>query len=112
MRTAALRPCADPTCSVLVTGGRCATHARELDRARWNADVRRWYHTARWQQLRRLVLKEEPLCGDCLVDGRTTASTDVDHEHPHGGDPILFWSRANLRGRCHGCHSRKTKRGL
>jgi 5-methylcytosine-specific restriction protein A len=74
-------------------------------------EVRRWYHTARWRRLRQLVLSEEPLCVDCIKEDRIEASTDVDHEIPHRGDEELFWSRENLHGRCHSCHSRKTQRG-
>jgi 5-methylcytosine-specific restriction enzyme A len=105
-----LRPCAARLCNALTRGGRCAQHARELDQRRPNADVRLWYHTPRWKRLRAQVLAEEPLCGDCLTEGRTTASTDADHQVPHRGDVALFWSRPNLRGRCHACHSRKTRR--
>jgi 5-methylcytosine-specific restriction protein A len=65
----------------------------------------------RWRQLRAVVLHEEPLCFDCLEQNRMTPSTDVDHQVAHRGDLELFWSRANLHGRCHPCHSRKTQRG-
>jgi 5-methylcytosine-specific restriction protein A len=106
-----LRPCAARLCHTLTRGGRCAQHARELDQQRPNADVRLWYHTPRWKQLRAQVLAEEPRCCDCLTEGRTAASTDADHQVPHHGDVVLFWSRANLRGRCHACHARKTRRG-
>jgi 5-methylcytosine-specific restriction protein A len=111
MATAPLRPCATPKCNTLTPNGRCGSCARKRDRQRPNVDVRRLYHTARWRKLRALVLQEEPLCCDCMNENQVIASTDVDHEVPHRGDLELFWSRANLRGRCHECHSRKTQRG-
>lgn len=91
--------------------GRCATHAQQKERARPNADVRRWYHTARWQRLRLLVLREQPLCPLCREQGRYVAATDVDHDVPHRGDHARFWDRANLVALCHAHHSAKTRRG-
>lgn len=112
MANAPRRPCLNfARCHNLAAGSRCATCARGRDQRRPNADVRRWYKTARWLQLRALVIQEEPLCCDCLAADRTTPTTDVDHQIPHRGDERLFWSRENLRGRCHPCHSRKTQRG-
>jgi 5-methylcytosine-specific restriction protein A len=101
-----MQTCAQPRCPVLVEKGYCPTHA-----ARPNADIRRWYHTALWQRLRALVLREEPLCRECLKEGRDTPSTDVDHIIRHQGIWALFFDRANLQGLCHACHSRKTRRG-
>lgn len=102
-----------PRCPALVEKGTtyCPAHARQREQARPNADARRWYHTARWQRLRALVLMEEPLCRDCQAQGQVTASTDVDHITPHRGDAGRFWDSANLQGLCHACHSRKTQRG-
>ena len=105
------RPCPQPGCSVLTDGGRCPAHARAYEDQRPNADVRRWYHTPRWFALRAVVLREEPWCAECLVEGYRVRTTDADHTVPHRGDPELFWSRANLRAMCHAHHSRKTARG-
>jgi 5-methylcytosine-specific restriction protein A len=111
MANAPLRPCSEPRCSQFTTTDRCAQHARIPDQRRANVDLRRLYRTARWRRLRTLVLSEEPLCCDCIANGAIAASTDVDHQVPHRGDLDLFWSRGNLRGRCHSCHSKKTQRG-
>jgi len=108
---APLRPCVHPKCGAPTSTGRCAAHTRVREQQRPNVDVRRLYRMARWQQLRHRVLSEEPLCCDCIAENCITASTDVDHQIPHRGDLELFWSRENLRGRCHRCHSRKTQRG-
>ena len=99
-----------PNCPNLVTRGRCLAHRRQQD-TRPNAETRQWYHSARWLRLRAQVLREEPLCCDCLVQGHTRPATDADHEIPHRGDPALMWDRWNLRSRCHSCHSRKTQSG-
>lgn len=59
---------------------------------------------AAWQKLRAQVLAEEPLCRDCLEQGRTEPSTDCDHIDGNPGNN----ERSNLAGRCHACHSIKT----
>jgi len=59
----------------------------------------------RWQRLRLVVLKRDPVCRAC---GRE-ASTDVDHILPkRAGGPD---SLENLQGLCGPCHSRKTASG-
>ena len=62
------------------------------------------YQTARWQQLRRQVLDEEPECRWCLARGKRTPSTQCDHivELDRQGDP---YDRANLCGSCARCNS-------
>ena len=91
--------------------GRCATHSQQRERQRSNVDVRRWYRTARWTRLRRVVLIDEPLCAVCLAERHVRASTDVHHKVRHGGAPELFWDRDNLTSLCHAHHSAATERG-
>lgn len=106
------KSCLTPRCSGVGSyRGRCARCAAQREQQRANVDVRRWYRTARWKDLRAIVLREEPNCCDCAAIGKTEPSTDVDHQRPHRGSAYLFWDRANLRGRCHACHARKTQRG-
>lgn len=59
---------------------------------------------AAWQKLRAQVLAEEPLCRECLEQGRTEPSTDCDHIDGNPGNN----ERSNLQGLCHACHSTKT----
>jgi 5-methylcytosine-specific restriction enzyme A len=102
--------CAYGTCPAIVDRGYCPKHAVHHEHQRFNWDVRRWYRTMRWRQLRAQVLREEPRCtgrGDGLPCGAPT--TDADHIRRHGGDPALFWDRRNLQGKCHRCHSSKTR---
>jgi len=53
-----------------------------------------------------MVLNREPLCRECLKQGRLTPATEVDHIVPlaSGGTNDL----ENLQPLCHSCHSRKT----
>jgi 5-methylcytosine-specific restriction enzyme A len=106
-----VQTCAQPRCPTLVEKGYCPQHARTMEQARPNADIRRWYHTAMWLRLRAVVIAEEPLCRDCLKVGRATPTTDVDHIERHRGVWAMFFNRSNLQGLCHSCHSRKTQRG-
>lgn len=57
-----------------------------------------------WQQLRKVILAEEPLCRFCLERGETVAAQEVDHidGDSHNND------RANLRPLCRHCHLRRT----
>lgn len=101
--------CLEAGCPTLVPKGRCLRHARP--RVSEGASLYRLYRTARWRQLRALVLADNPLCRDCLSRGRTIPATDVDHDVPHHGDVEIFWNRENLVGLCRSCHSRKTRAG-
>ncbi len=71
----------------------------------------RYYDTARWKRLRKMVLARDPLCVMCLAEGRTEPSTCVDHivDLKDGGTN----RKDNLQGLCDSCHNRKTatKRG-
>ena len=104
--------CKAPGCSVLLPVGRlrCENHAHR-DRADCATEVKPWYRSARWSALRLAVLQDEPFCRVCLTLGLRVVAVDVDHIQKHGGDPVLFWDRANLQGLCKSCHTKKTRRG-
>lgn len=108
MPTRPPRPCATPNCPATVQGGRCATHERArhraLDATRGTA-TQRGYGVA-WRATREAVLRDEPLCRACAMQGIVEPATDVDHVIPRrrGGTDDL----ANLEPLCHPCHSRKT----
>jgi 5-methylcytosine-specific restriction protein A len=127
MPTAALRPCAQPNCSALVSHGRCPEHTRAQDRSRRASET--WRHTRgasnntidiyqspRWRALRLRVLREATYlcqCEECAarVYPRLPDVADtVDHVRPHRGYMVLFWDRANLQALSHAHHSRKTMR--
>ncbi len=51
----------------------------------------------RWQKVRKMYLNENPLCVECLKEGRITpAATTVDHIEPHRGDYDKFWDEDNM----------------
>lgn len=65
------------------------------------------YKTARWQKLRALRLRMEPLCRICSSYGITTEATTVDHIVPiqDGGE---LWDIDNTQSLCNRCHNEKT----
>lgn len=58
----------------------------------------------RWQQLRALFLRANPVCVYCEREGRLKIATVVDHITPHRGDDRLFWDQANWQSLCKHCH--------
>ena len=108
-----LTMCLEPGCGVRVPFGRCLAHARRapqrLEADRDNVEIRRWYRTARWANLRQAVLVDAAYtCASC---GVVQVRLEVDHVTRHDGDPARFWDRANLQALCPTCHAAKTNRG-
>jgi 5-methylcytosine-specific restriction endonuclease McrA len=62
-----------------------------------------FYKTARWRRLRRLQLRQHPLCKFCLERGIATAANVVDHVTPHRGDRTAFVA-GELQSLCEPCH--------
>lgn len=79
---------------------------RDHDKRRGSSTQRGYGY--RWQQIRKRVLAEEPLCRFCRDRGRVTAAQEVDHVLPlaDGGTH----DRDNLRPLCKSCHSTHTGR--
>jgi 5-methylcytosine-specific restriction enzyme A len=97
--------CATPGCDQTTTRGpRCPTHTRAT-RATWvNPTHKKIYNSARWQELRRQLLRDHPWCN---TPGCPHPATDADHIQPlaTGGQP---YDPANLQGLCKQHHSQKT----
>jgi len=66
-----------------------------------------WTGQRRWRKLRRAHLAREPLCRECLKEGKVTPATDVDHVQPHRGDRDKFWNGA-MQSLCKVHHGAKT----
>ena len=75
-------------------GGRLPSHKRGYDR--------------QWRKERWDYLKANPLCVECLKEGRVTPAIVVDHIIPPKGDYDLFWDRNNWQSLCKPHHDRKT----
>lgn len=107
-------PCAYPGCPELVRDGRyCPAHSRTsqaaYDRDRGTAAQRGY--GGRWQRLRAIVLRANPLCVDPYHrhPEQVVPATEVDHIIPkrQGGTDSVD----NLQSLCRECHNAKTARG-
>ena len=67
------------------------------------------YSTQRWQRMRRMKLRRNPLCEACIKVGRIEPATAVDHRVPisAGGDP--YPGLDELASLCARCHNLKTR---
>lgn len=104
------RPCAIRSCPNLIEAGKyCDTHRQYQthDSRRKNDTARHKHeHTRRWQKLRLLYLRANPLCVDCTKQNKIVPATEVHHVVPiaKGGTD----EECNLQALCKPCHSRKT----
>ncbi|MDN4141580.1 HNH endonuclease signature motif containing protein [Bacillus velezensis] len=84
----------------------CEQHKRTTqayDQYRESA-AKRGYNS-KWRQSRAGYLPKHPLCAACLMQGRRTSDTVVDHIVPHKGGMNLFWDSSKwlpLYASCHG----------
>lgn len=75
-----------------------------------------WYKTARWQKLRRVILKRDGYVCQAtgvLLVGKYPADNSpvVDHKIPHRGDEVMFWDESNLWSVAKSWHD-KVKQGM
>jgi 5-methylcytosine-specific restriction protein A len=107
MPTAPLKPCTQPGCPELTTGGRCPAHQTAAQRQRGSASDRGYGHTHR-TTFREAVLAKNPICVLC----HRAPSTEADH-HPHSRKQLITQGKDPSdprygRGLCHKCHSQAT----
>lgn len=77
---------------------------------------RRVYNTQRWKRLRESKLRDQPLCEECLRNGRITPADEVhhivsfaDYVDPDEADALAY-DYDNLESickKCHGAHHAK-----
>ncbi len=68
------------------------------------------YNTARWQRLRRLKLRTNPLCEDCMRSyTRLEPAAAVDHIIPINSGGDAYPPLEDLRSLCASCHNTKTR---
>lgn len=110
------KTCKAPSCRTVAEQGKdfCAEHSdyavvreKQQKARRWWS---KWYATAQWSNLRKLVLGRDPVCMWDEDGGCTKPSTIVDHKIPHRGDRSLWADLKNLQGLCAHHHGVKTAR--
>ena len=81
---------------------------RVVQGGRWTSN-NRFYTSTRRRALRAKKIQADPLCEECLRQGRTTPATVVDHIEPiNRGGEALAWD--NLQSLCASCHNKKSGR--
>lgn len=105
------RPCSTPGCAAVVRDGRyCPKHAAQSRPPDERPSSNRRGYDARWRKIRAAVLREQPLCVECLGAGVVTAANEVDHIVPLSQGGTNEWD--NLQPLCKSCHSKKTRREM
>jgi len=103
----AKRPCKVPLCPNYAEEGSryCKEHARMVSPRydpRPNASQRGY--DWRWQRLRKLYLKHNPLCERCKRMGSVTSADTVHHKKQIKEYPELRLEWDNLESLCRDCH--------
>ena len=93
----------------------CIEHAPTKQVSKTRQAFNAPYKTAAWAAIRARQLSSCPLCAACLIDGRITAASHVDHVFPWAviGDHAFtrnLWQ--SLCPECHGVKSGLEKRGV
>jgi len=83
------------------------TTAHEYDKARQGEFEHEFYLSPGWRAARARKLQKDPLCEDCLVEGRVTPATMVHHEKSVRDYPELALVESNFRSLCDPCHNKK-----
>jgi 5-methylcytosine-specific restriction protein A len=103
--------CSYPRCPNLSRGGMCDEHKRRAkrERDRRAGGSRQRGYTAAWAEFSRSYRRLNPLCAQCLREGRTTAAEAVDHVVPLRETGRLI-DESNLESLCASCHGKKSNR--
>ncbi len=107
------RGCIEQRCPLFAEPGRarCSAHQKAAWRnqnARRPRELRAFYDSAEWRQLRSAHLELHPECQDCAITGSVTPATQVDHVLLLRERPDLALEPSNLKSLCKSCHSSKT----
>lgn len=87
----------------------CSLHKPKVKDNRSSSTARGYKY--RLQKVRKMFLKENPLCAECIKSGIITPALVVDHIEPHKGDYEKFWDEDNMQSLCETCHNKKTGKG-
>ena len=87
-----------------------ANHNPPATKAKWmqrEQDNAKFYNSAAWRKVSKMMFTRQPLCVICRSKGITRDSKHIDHivELNDGGAPLSF---SNLQALCIPCHNTKT----
>lgn len=109
-----LRPCKRTGCTQLTrdASGYCEAHTHTVNNyEKFRGSARQRGYDSTWEKLRRMYLREHPLCEDCLEEGKIEPATEVHHKEKVKDRPELRLVWSNLRALSKECHSKRTARG-
>ena len=66
-------------------------------------------YCSKWDKFSKAFVGRNPLCEFCLGKGIRKASLITDHDLPHNGCPIMFWSNT-FTALCKRCHDSTKQR--
>ena len=102
------KPCSYPGCPELIEDGSyCKKHQRDVNRyyEKYRRDpLTKKRYGSKWRKIRNRYINNNPLCEECLKNGRLTKAQEVHHILPlrRGGNH----DESNLMALCKSCHSR------
>lgn len=74
--------------------------------------MKKWYNTAEWQRIRRVVMERDAYicqaCNGAVIPGDRYLQPVIDHKIAHKGDWEVFNDLDNLQLLHKSCHDRKT----
>jgi 5-methylcytosine-specific restriction protein A len=122
MAQRALRPCKHCGCTELTRDqcGYCETHKADADQRkreayteadRYRGSARSRGYDKRWEKVRALKLRRDPLCEDCKSEGRYIPAKEVHHIIKVSDRPDLRLVLDNLMSLCTRHHAIRTRRG-
>ena len=86
------------------------TYNREVRHNKDNMKYARFYASNQWKKLRRSKLSDQPLCEECLRNGKVTSATIVHHKT----EVKENWSKRldydTLESICQSCHNKEHKK--
>jgi len=113
-----LRPCKQVGCPQLTrdSSGYCDEHIHAVNEQqtryeRYRGSARQRGYDSTWERLRKIVLRENPLCHDCLDRDRITPAKEVHHIKKVREHPALRLVKSNLMCLCSQCHKSRTGKG-
>lgn len=91
---------------------RCGRLKRRAPESSPRESARKRGYDRQWEKTRKLKLKRDPLCEDCVARGFVTEeAVDVHHKIKVSKRPDLKHEPSNLRSLCRRCHNVRTRRG-
>lgn len=86
------------------------TYNREVRHNKENMKYARFYASSQWKKLRRSKLADQPLCEECLRNGKITSATIVHHKTEVKEDWDKRLDYDTLESICQSCHNKEHKK--